>query len=121
MIQERLEREEEMVSELLTLFRAGDMDDDHYISRDEFTKLMTEESVLDTLANLGVHPTEAQGLFTLLDNDASGYIQMDEFIDGCVRVTGEAKAVDIVTLMYENKKTIMKLEQLRKMLEVIVD
>lgn len=43
------------------------------------------------------------GIFQLLD-DGSGIVSIDEFVMGFLRLKGNAKAVDLVTLMYENRK-----------------
>merc|ERR1711918_187909 len=44
---------------------------------------------------------EAEALFDLLDFDKSGTIDADQFIMGCIRIHGGAKAIDLVTLMSE--------------------
>jgi len=53
---------------------------------------------------IGLDTTEAMGLFQLLDEDGSGTVSIDEFVTGFLRLKGTAKAVDMVTLMYENRK-----------------
>jgi len=47
---------------------------------------------------------EAKGLFELMDFDRTGFIDADEFIKGCLRINGPAKAIDLVTLMCEVKR-----------------
>jgi len=44
------------------------------------------------------------GLFTLLDTDCAGEVDTEEFVMGCLRLQGTAKAIDLATLMYFNKR-----------------
>lgn len=48
--------------------------------------------------------SEARGLFQLLDADQSGAVEAEEFVMGCLRLRGQAKAIDLATLMYESRR-----------------
>lgn len=43
---------------------------------------------------LGLHEDNVLDLFDILDEDKSGTINSHEFVDGCVRLTGNCKAID---------------------------
>merc|ERR1719499_3087492 len=66
------------------------------------------------LSAIGIDPSEAQGLFKLLDDDGSGSVSIEEFITGFLRLKGGAKAVDMVMLLYENRKIGKKLNKIFK-------
>jgi len=74
----------------------------------EFYKIIVHDRVRAYFAILGLELTHAEGLFKLLDTDRSGRIGLEEFVLGCLRLKGEAKAVDVATLMYENKRLLQK-------------
>lgn len=44
---------------------------------------------------------EAEALFHLLDFEKTGAIDAEQFVMGCIRIHGHAKAIDLVTLMSE--------------------
>jgi len=44
---------------------------------------------------------EAEFLFTLIDIDESGSLRPDEFVNGCLRLRGNARALDLAILMRE--------------------
>ncbi|CAK0818903.1 unnamed protein product [Prorocentrum cordatum] len=44
---------------------------------------------------------EAEALFHLLDFEKTGAIDAEQFVMGCIRIHGAAKAIDLVTLMSE--------------------
>merc|ERR1719240_1596619 len=82
-------------------------------------QLLNQEDFKQQLTSLGIHPTEAHGLFKLLDGDQSGVVSIEEFLSGCLRLKGTAKAVDMITLLFENAKLSRKVERIRKMLDVV--
>merc|ERR1719442_372839 len=57
---------------------------------------------------MGLQATTAMHLFRLLDLDNSNTITSSEFVMGCIRLQGGAKNVDVATLMYENKRMMLK-------------
>mmetsp|Transcript_41046 Transcript_41046/g.108434 ORF Transcript_41046/g.108434 Transcript_41046/m.108434 type:complete len:644 (-) Transcript_41046:298-2229(-) len=50
---------------------------------------------------LDVDPSDAKGLFRLLDIDGSGEVSAEEFLNGAVRLRGTAKALDVALLIQE--------------------
>jgi len=50
---------------------------------------------------LDVDPSDASGLFRLLDIDGSGEVSAEEFLNGAVRLRGHAKAMDVALLIQE--------------------
>merc|ERR1711972_972244 len=74
----------------------------------DFEFLISEPSYQSYLSSLDIEHSEARGLFTLLDTDGSGDVTVEEFVAGCLRLKGAATAVDMVTLLYENKKQTIR-------------
>jgi len=64
-----------------------------------------------------VTPNEAMYLFNLLDINEIGLVLFEEFLSGCLRLHGAAKAVDVLTLMQEARKFYQAFAKL----EVTVD
>merc|ERR1712139_92876 len=52
---------------------------------------------------LGMDPDDIQRLFQLIDQDESGEVEVNEFLDGCLRLKGEARSIDLHTVMYDCK------------------
>ncbi|CAK9095104.1 unnamed protein product [Durusdinium trenchii] len=66
----------------------------------EITYLMFEEKinapeVREYFSSLGLDVWDAWSFFKMLDLDESGAVDMEEFLMGCLRVRGSAKAIDI--------------------------
>lgn len=53
---------------------------------------------------LDVDEEDAFMLFHMLDASHEGHIQADEFLNGCLRLDGPAKAIDLAAFMEESRK-----------------
>eukprot|EP00929_Paragymnodinium_shiwhaense_P002964 TRINITY_DN103315_c0_g1_i1.p1 TRINITY_DN103315_c0_g1~~TRINITY_DN103315_c0_g1_i1.p1 ORF type:complete len:749 (-),score=155.10 TRINITY_DN103315_c0_g1_i1:148-2394(-) len=107
----QLEERACLVDTVRTIFEESDKDGSGHVTKDEFLEIIENEEMAAQLASLGVQTSEAQGLFELLDDDDSGYVEVEEFVTGILRLKGSAKAVDMVTLLYENKKILRKINK----------
>jgi len=54
---------------------------------------------------IGVDVREARSIFHLIDVNSGGEIDLDEFLNGCIRLTGPAKAIDVSCLLLSAAKT----------------
>jgi len=113
-IQTQLEEKQSLINLIREVFRDSDKDGSGQVTFAEFQTLLTNHEMVAYLSAMGIDSSEANGLFRLLDEDGSGSISIDEFITGFLRLKGSAKAVDMVMLLYENKKMIKKLNSIYK-------
>merc|ERR1711924_59969 len=70
---------------------------------DEFQSKLPSKALQDYFQVLDVDSTEAAGIFKLLDADGGGRIDPLEFISGCMRLRGPARAIELSLLMFETK------------------
>lgn len=108
MIQMELEGEQGRLQQLTEVFKEIDEDQSGYIDLNEFERLMNDARVKAYFRTMGLHISTAYHLFRLLDLDNSRTVSTSEFLMGCLRLQGNAKSVDVATLMYENKRMMMK-------------
>jgi len=101
------EKERFLLHTVRELFKTTDVDNSGDISWDEFQdKIDTPEMHL-YFKTIDLDIDEAEDLFRLIDIDMSGSIDPEEFVNGCIRLQGPAKAIDLATLMSEFKRTTM--------------
>eukprot|EP00747_Dinoflagellata_sp_TGD_P014847 gnl/TRDRNA2_/TRDRNA2_123781_c0_seq1.p1 gnl/TRDRNA2_/TRDRNA2_123781_c0~~gnl/TRDRNA2_/TRDRNA2_123781_c0_seq1.p1 ORF type:complete len:226 (+),score=36.95 gnl/TRDRNA2_/TRDRNA2_123781_c0_seq1:3-680(+) len=98
------DRDIDMVNQLRELFMLADTDDSGMISWDEFNTAVENPKLANYFKGLELDISEARGLFSLLDVENTGQINGEEFVYGCLRLRGMAKAIDLATLMYYNKR-----------------
>eukprot|EP00929_Paragymnodinium_shiwhaense_P118103 TRINITY_DN897_c0_g2_i1.p1 TRINITY_DN897_c0_g2~~TRINITY_DN897_c0_g2_i1.p1 ORF type:complete len:629 (-),score=92.04 TRINITY_DN897_c0_g2_i1:624-2366(-) len=80
------------------------------ITPEAFEEYVNMKSVQDYFALLELDATDAWVLFQLLDEDGSGTIEVEEFVDGCLRLKGTARSIDLARLSKEFKLTTRQLQ-----------
>ena len=67
MVQNALEEEESYINQIRVIFQRSDLDHSGNMTEKELEYLLTQDDFKNELERLGIHPTEAHGLFKLLD------------------------------------------------------
>jgi len=106
-IHDELTAESTTLKKLRGIFERIDQSRAGSLSLKDFEEALENPETLLLLRRLGVNVTAAHGLFRLLDLDNSGSVSAREFLVGCMKLRGGAKAVDLATLMYENKRMML--------------
>eukprot|EP00440_Ansanella_granifera_P040047 gb/GFBE01043436.1/.p1 GENE.gb/GFBE01043436.1/~~gb/GFBE01043436.1/.p1 ORF type:complete len:103 (+),score=20.17 gb/GFBE01043436.1/:1-309(+) len=70
------------------------------MDRSEFWKFVHNPALMHYLSVLDVEVHDVESLFDILD-DGDGHITIDEFCKGIGRIKGEARAIDMVSLMHD--------------------
>lgn len=103
-IQEQLMAEESAVQQLINIFFEADADESGSVTLEELHSHFKDNQVRAYMKGLGIEMSEASSIFKLLDLDSSGLLDIEEFVYGLLRIKGGARAIDTVTLMYENQR-----------------
>merc|ERR1740123_299317 len=98
MVQEEILQKEKYAKRIVVLFQELDIDKSGVIGFDEFEKAVQDSQVVALINALGLDITDIRTLFVLLDRDRSGAIDIEEFLVGCMRLQGGAKALDLIKL-----------------------
>mmetsp|Transcript_16368 Transcript_16368/g.28743 ORF Transcript_16368/g.28743 Transcript_16368/m.28743 type:complete len:626 (-) Transcript_16368:67-1944(-) len=86
------------------LFSCLDIDASGSISSDEIHNHLDTPAVQDFFRSIDVDISEAEALFEILDVSGDGVIDSDEFISGCLRLQGTARAVDLVLMTIDTRR-----------------
>jgi hypothetical protein len=106
------ENDVDMMMNMRELFDDIDFSGTGLISWEQFRKMSCKPGKMDMYFKaVDLDPNEAGGLFKLLDLDESGTINVDEFVMGCLRLRGPAKAIDMATLMFDTRKANQRVLQ----------
>lgn len=100
----RADKDAELRRQIEQLFLRTDENKSGTISLRVFTSALQNPQVSKVLHAIDIDPSEAKGLFALLDTDGSGDIDSQEFVTGCLRLRAQARGIDLATLMYFNKR-----------------
>jgi len=112
MVHQEVSNRRDFLSSLGELFQAIDIDDNGFITRDEFDECLKQEKFMAFFRAIKLDYRDAQLLFDLLDQDQSGQVTVDEFIDGCAKLQGEATALETKVLHLEVQRMRRQLDKL---------
>mmetsp|Transcript_102726 Transcript_102726/g.199112 ORF Transcript_102726/g.199112 Transcript_102726/m.199112 type:complete len:436 (-) Transcript_102726:78-1385(-) len=101
LVHQELESSEAYNKKIRAFFAEADKDQSGMLSWEEFEDHLKNPKVSAYFASLELDVTHAHRLFKLLDVNRSNEVGLDEFLDGCVRLKGEAKSIDVNMLVYE--------------------
>merc|ERR1712050_414496 len=74
------------------------------ISWEEFEQQCNTPGMQMFFKAVDLNQEEAKDLFRLLDIDDSGTLDPEEFVNGCLRLQGPAKAIDLASFMHAYKQ-----------------
>jgi len=91
------------------LFKTLDDDKSGVISMQEIDKHLEDAAVREYFNAIDVEPSEVKFLFEMLDINNSGSIDFDEFLNGCIRLQGPARALDLLLITRETRKAFERI------------
>merc|ERR1712045_461456 len=89
----------------------------------DFERYWRRPDVRTIFSVLELDIRDAISFYRLIDVDESNELEIEEFVVGCMRLKGKAKAVDMESLMIENKggmrKTVALAQRTRQHMYVL--
>mmetsp|Transcript_108700 Transcript_108700/g.350927 ORF Transcript_108700/g.350927 Transcript_108700/m.350927 type:complete len:598 (+) Transcript_108700:68-1861(+) len=114
LIQKEMELKEKYCNEMRALFAEMDSDGSGSVSFLEVQQYLEDPRVQGYFTALGLDPNDTERLFKLIDTDNTGDVDIGEFLDGCIRLKGQARSIDVYSIMRDLKNLEMKLDSLRE-------
>jgi len=87
------------------------------VTWDLFNSKMGTVDMQNYFKDIDVDPSEARSLFELLDTDGSGSVDPEELVNGCLRLRGGAKALELSLLMHETTRMHAKMASQQEVME----
>jgi len=82
-----------------------DTDGSGAVGVEEFVETLRSPAISSHLRDIDLCATDAAQLFAVLDDDDSGEIGADELLNGCARLSGQARALDLAICNYNQQKS----------------
>lgn len=115
------DRKLELIHTMRRLFTAADADGSGTLSFEEFEDQIGTKEFRTVLKAVDLDADEARDLFHLLDIEESGEIEVDAFVNGCQRLTGAAKAIELSAFMHEWKRWVRHWQKHANYLEMAME
>lgn len=118
MVNEMRERTQKNAEKLEIVFTALDIEGRGVLNFDQFARIATHKDVKTWLASFELAVHDVEGLFHLLD-DGDGEITYDEFIEGILRLKGQARSLDVVAISRACDKIDEKVNEINSKLNLM--
>jgi len=86
---------------LFAVFLKADKDGNKTLGKDEFLDVLKDLDAQGQMHAMGIDLEDAEEIFDLIDFDRSGELDCEEFIEGCLRTRGHAKARHLMALGWD--------------------
>merc|ERR1712130_839919 len=70
---------------------------------------------------MGIDATEGEGLFRLLDADGNGSLRAEELVEGCLRIRGEARALELSVLTHLTNDVRTQQKTMQEMIQELLE
>mmetsp|Transcript_28895 Transcript_28895/g.65345 ORF Transcript_28895/g.65345 Transcript_28895/m.65345 type:complete len:512 (+) Transcript_28895:46-1581(+) len=113
---------EQIIQHLIKAFPVDAGGHSRGISEDEFNAMLDSEPLEEYLQALELTPDDAREakFFQVLDMDSSGSIEPSEVVDGCQRLIGNARALDLATLAFSFRTEVQLATKHRHKVETLL-
>merc|ERR1712085_207072 len=101
LVEDEMKALKEYSSDIKEFFRQADADKSGQLSWEEFRDHLEDDRVKAYFQTLNLDIRQAHILFKLLDCNDNGEVGIEEFIDGCLRLRGQAKSLDLNLVIYQ--------------------
>ncbi|CAJ1339974.1 unnamed protein product [Effrenium voratum] len=117
-VQEKVRSKEQYVSRLEEIFLEADGDGNGVITRQEMDAACSNPVVLHYLSILEIEVHEVEPLFDLLD-DGDGEVTIKEFCQGIMRLKGQARSLDVISIMHDANIIMTQCREVKRSLAMI--
>jgi len=103
-IMDQIRLREDHIQAFKTMFGHVDVEEEESITFDQLEVLLSREDMQAYLSHLDITVESTGSMFKLLDTDGSGELSIEEFVDGLLRLKGQAKTIDLVGISYDIRR-----------------
>jgi len=105
-----MEKKDTHIANLQSFFSELDIDDDGLISYMDFAAVVGDPRLVAFATSLGIDVYDAKVIFEILSGSLSSSLDLETFVIGCIKMRGDAKAVDMYVLFDTVQKRIHDIE-----------
>jgi hypothetical protein len=96
-------KKRELIAKMKRLFEMSDQDGSGFLDWEEFEGQLQNPDMQHFLKEIDLDEQGASDLFKLLDVEDADEISAADFVSGCARLSGAAKAMDLAVIQHEQR------------------
>eukprot|EP00429_Kryptoperidinium_foliaceum_P109321 CAMPEP_0176293864 /NCGR_PEP_ID=MMETSP0121_2-20121125/56833_1 /TAXON_ID=160619 /ORGANISM="Kryptoperidinium foliaceum, Strain CCMP 1326" /LENGTH=153 /DNA_ID=CAMNT_0017634849 /DNA_START=171 /DNA_END=632 /DNA_ORIENTATION=+ len=110
-VHEKMKQKQECADSLRGFFHVADVSGDDRLTWEEFEGILQSPQIQAFLNTLELDVAESKRLFDLLD-DGGGNVHVEDFVQGAMRLKGQARSLDVITIMRDCSGILRRLDRL---------
>jgi hypothetical protein len=115
-----IEERDEYIEKLQIVYDEIDDDGDGEITLDEFLKHTESPELLAFVSSMDIDIAGARHFFRVLSCDGRVSVDIQTFVDGCMKLKGSARSLDLLDLLYQHKASALEINSALKVLQADV-
>lgn len=100
---EKVKAQEQLAKRLKVVFEQGDASGNGLLSREEFEDMIEDPNIVDLFQAMELEVYEISALFNLLC-EVEEEVNFEDFLGGALRLKGNARSIDAVVIMHEQRQ-----------------
>mmetsp|Transcript_77663 Transcript_77663/g.154071 ORF Transcript_77663/g.154071 Transcript_77663/m.154071 type:complete len:604 (+) Transcript_77663:80-1891(+) len=98
-VDDQLKRKKQYVKSVYAVFSDMDKNRDDVVSKAEFLGKLNDPRLLEFAKSLDIDPMDLEQFFDIVSEWGKIDVDLDTFVDGCMRLRGAARSMDIYELL----------------------
>lgn len=117
--QDKLDAKNKLVKELDKIFKTIDADQSGSISSKEMEEAMVNPEVTGLLGDADIDENDTRELFKVLDTGGEGSVDFNEFLEGFMKINGQATGLDFAAIKYQVKWLVKTSNHMSQQMEAV--
>jgi hypothetical protein len=105
-VREELSKIKEYTNDVQEFFSLADTEQSGTLSWDELAQYLEDDKNKAQFQALDLDLWQAHVLFDMLDEDGSGEVGIREFLEGCIRLKGQARSMDLHLAIFQLQQVV---------------
>eukprot|EP00927_Polykrikos_kofoidii_P052326 TRINITY_DN4610_c0_g1_i1.p1 TRINITY_DN4610_c0_g1~~TRINITY_DN4610_c0_g1_i1.p1 ORF type:complete len:683 (-),score=121.96 TRINITY_DN4610_c0_g1_i1:20-1960(-) len=111
-------KKHQYIKQIQGLFKHLDSDKSSQVSMEEVRRHLEDPMMIAFMSNLGIDSSDVSDFFAILTSEGGHTgVDIDTFVSGCMKLRGQARSVDLVSLSVQQKRAWKEHRQLASNLQ----
>jgi hypothetical protein len=113
-MQDAIAKKEQYIRQIEGIFKHLDSDKSSEVSIEEVRQHLTDPQMIAFMSNLEIDYSDVEDFFAILTSGGGSGVDIDTFVSGCMKLRGQARSVDLVSLIVQHKRAWKEHQQLAR-------
>jgi len=117
MLYDQLQAKTEYMTRVVPLYREMDCDGNGEVTKAEFSKYINDPRMIAFASSLEIDTMDLDQFFDVLSSRGEMPVDLDTFVDGCIRLRGAARSMDVYDMLIQHRALSQEVGIIRSLLE----